>query len=217
MNVNSDLFPRMRANREELREGVVLLPGYCSTPELYPSLENVLELAPFRNMCTPGGRLMSVAITNCGTAGWVSDKKGYRYSGNDPLSQLPWPDMPAELFELAQNAAATAGYHNFEPDCCLVNRYSPEARLSAHQDKDELCFDHPIVSVSMGLSAIFKLYGTVRGGRALDIRLDDGDVLVFGGAARLSFHGVSQILAPGPDGPEFMRDQRINLTFRRAL
>ncbi len=163
---------------------------------------------------------MSVAITNCGSVGWLSDKNGYRYSEFDPLSQLAWPDMPPEFFELAKNAAAVAGYPDFEPDCCLVNCYSTEARLSAHQDKDELCFNHPIVSVSMGLSAIFKLYGTKRGGTALDIRLDDGDVLVFGGAARLAFHGVARVLARGPDGHqglEFLPEQRINLTFRRAL
>lgn len=217
MKVNSDLFPDTRAAREEVREGVILLPDYCSTPALYQSLKKVLDQSPFRYMRTPGGRKMSVAITNCGPVGWVSDYTGYRYTSFDPLSRQSWPAMPDTFFELACESATIAGYPGFEPDCCLVNCYSPDARLGAHQDKDELCFDHPIVSVSMGMSAIFNLYGTQRGGQAQKIRLDDGDVLVFGGVARLAFHGVSRIFVSGKNDPVTMSDQRINLTFRRAL
>lgn len=214
MNVNQDLFSSLRPQTEEIREGVVLLRAYCSTPDLLKALKQVLSAAPLRHMSTPGGRKMSVAITNCGSVGWVSDCSGYRYTTHDPLSKKAWPVMPELLFELAKNAAFQVGFTEFEPDCCLINRYQTNASMGAHQDRDEQSFAHPIVSVSLGASAIFKLYGNKRGGRALNIRLDDGDVLVFGGASRLAFHGVGKCLLPGPD---FMPDCRINLTFRRAL
>lgn len=204
----------MRPEKEQIREGVVLLRGYCSTPLLLKSIEPVLEAAPFRHMHTPGGRSMSVALTNCGTVGWVSDHSGYRYTACDPVSGKKWPSMPASLSDLAKGAAFKAGFCEFAPDCCLINCYEANASLGAHQDKDEQNFSHPIVSVSMGMSTVFFLYGNKRGGKALKIRLEDGDVLVFGGAARLAFHGVSKCIAPGPS---FLPTRRINLTFRRAL
>lgn len=210
----SDLFSFIRPDREEIREGVTLLPGFCDGREILGFVKDIVARAPFRHMKTPGGRRMSVAITNCGTVGWVSDHKGYRYSATDPMNNNPWPEMPEILRGLAQKAAEKGGFKGFQPDSCLINRYVPTASLSPHQDRDEHSFDWPIVSVSLGLSAVFQLYGNKRGGRAVNVRLDDGDVLVFGGPSRLSYHGVRRLLA---EGPEIMRDCRINLTFRRAL
>lgn len=213
-NRMTDLFAAIRPDKELIREGVTLLPGFCDSREILQTVRDIVAAAPFRHMKTPGGRRMSVAITNCGTVGWVSDHKGYRYSSVDPKSNAPWPTMPEMLLNMANKAAEKSGFKGFWPDSCLINRYDPTASLSPHQDKDEQCFDWPIVSVSLGLSAMFQLYGNKRGGHPLNIRLDDGDVLVFGGPSRLSYHGVRRVLA---EGPERMRDCRINLTFRRAL
>ncbi len=210
----TDLFAALRPESELIRDGVTLLPGFCDGAEILRTVQEVVGVAPFRHMVTPGGRRMSVAITNCGTVGWVSDSKGYRYSPVDTTSHIPWPAMPEILIDLAHRAAEKAGFNDFRPDSCLINRYDPTATLSPHQDKDEQNFDQPIVSVSLGLSAVFQMYGNKRGGSPINIRLDDGDVLVFGGPARLFFHGVRKLLA---EGPENMPDTRINLTFRRAL
>ena len=209
-----DLFDGMNPDKIAIRDGVVLLPGFCDSEQVLRAVLAVAAAAPFRHMTIPGGKSMSVAITNCGTVGWVSDAKGYRYAGRDPLSQHPWPAMPDCLIQLATDAAGKAGFPGFHPDSCLINRYDQNARMGPHQDKDEQCFDWPIVSVSLGLSALFQLYGDTRKGPALNIRLDDGDVLVFGGSARMAYHGVRKILAEGPD---HLLDQRLNLTFRRAL
>ena len=157
---------------------------------------------------------MSVAITNCGDVGWVSDRRGYRYTTVDPITDKVWPDMPANFIDIASRAADTSGFPNFIPDACLINRYDENSKLGSHQDKDEACFDSPIVSVSLGLSAIFQLYGATRGGTPTNILLEDGDVLVFGGPARLAFHGVRKII-PSESAP--LLSQRINLTFRKAL
>ena len=210
----SDLFASLRPKREEIREGVTLLPGFCDGREILGIVKDIVAVAPFRHMKTPGGRRMSVAITNCGDVGWVSDHKGYRYSATDPESHMPWPAMPEVLLSLAQKAAEKSGFMGYQPDSCLINRYIPTATLSPHQDKDEQCFDWPIVSVSLGLSAVFQLYGNKRGGSPVNIRLDDGDVLVFGGPSRLSYHGVRKLRTEGPD---HLNDYRINMTFRRAL
>jgi DNA oxidative demethylase len=164
-------------------------------------------------LVTPGGRTMSVGMTNCGELGWVSDLAGYRYSATDPLSGRPWPPMPECFMDVAVRAAAEAGFENFQPDACLVNSYAPGARLSLHQDKDESDLNAPIVSVSLGLPAIF-LFGTERrGDRPQRLRLLHGDVAVWGGPSRLAYHGV----APLADGehPRLGR-RRINLTFRCA-
>ena len=210
----TDMFSAIRSDREEIREGVLLLPGFCSSREILPVIRGIVEIAPFRHMLTPGGRPMSVAMTNCGSVGWISDRDGYRYSATDPESHRDWPAMPEIMFDMAQKAAEESGFEGFEPDSCLINRYDPKASLGAHQDKDEACFDWPIVSVSLGLSASFQLYGDTRGGPATNMRLDDGDILVFGGPARLAYHGVRKLLT---EGPAHMNDHRINLTFRRAL
>jgi len=157
---------------------------------------------------------MSVAMTNCGAAGWVSDRTGYRYRRIDPETGRPWPAMPAVFAELAARAAEVAGFPAFAPDVCLANRYAPGARLSLHQDRDEQDFGAPIVSVSLGLPAVFLWGGLSRSDRPRRVRLAHGDVVVWGGPARLTFHGIDTLR----DGEhELTGAVRYNLTFRRAL
>lgn len=181
--------------------------------ELLPALRAIVKQAPFRHLITPGGHRMSVAMTNCGSVGWVSDDTGYRYDAIDPVSKLPWPAMPPVLRRLAAAAAADAGFNGFGPEACLINRYLPGAKLSLHQDKDELDFAAPIVSVSLGLPAIFLFGGPKRADKPNRYRLEHGDVVVWGGPSRLFFHGV----APLADGEHaVMGRQRINLTFRKT-
>lgn len=184
-----------------------------STPAILTALETVLAAAPARSMTVPGGHRMSVAMSNCGALGWVSDRRGYRYAPCDPASGKPWPAMPEPLPELAAAAAAAAGFPDFHPDCCLINRYEPGARMGLHQDRDEEIFAAPIVSVSLGLRARFLWGGLRRAEKPRRVILEHGDVLVFGGASRLVFHGVEP-LAEG-EHPATGR-LRINLTFRRA-
>jgi len=164
-------------------------------------------------MVTPGGFEMSVAMTSCGAAGWVTDRHGYRYDRRDPASGSPWPPIPEIFRDLAGAAAAEAGFPGFRPDACLINRYEPGARMSLHQDRDEQDFENPIVSVSLGLPAIFLFGGLKRSDKPNRYRLEHGDVVVWGGRARLFFHGVAP-LADGEHG--LLGRQRINLTFRRA-
>lgn len=216
--LTADLFesvPDVRPSREAMAEGAVLLRGFARPVEadLIADLGRIIEQAPFRHMVTPGGHQMSVAMTNCGNAGWVTDRAGYRYDGADPESGKAWPAMPASFRALAAQAAAEAGFDHFSPDACLINRYQPGARMSLHQDKDEQDFAAPIVSVSLGLPAIFLFGGPKRSDRPRRFRLEHGDVVVWGGPARLNFHGV----APLGDGEHpVMGRQRINLTFRKA-
>ena len=203
-----------------------LLRGLATprTPALLLALKALLERAPFRHMVTPGGKTMSVAMSNCGDLGWTSDRRGYRYSAIDPLSGLPWPAMPLVLRQLARDAAAAAGFDGFQPDACLVNRYLPGTRLSLHQDRDEHDFGQPIVSVSLGLPAVFLFGGATRDERPARVLLEHGDVVVWGGEDRLRFHGVmplkdsgdSLLDPPGTSSHELMRGRRINLTFRKA-
>ena len=216
--MTADLFaslPDVQPSREEIAEGAVLLRGFA-TPfedELIAALRDIAEQAPFRHMSTPGGHQMSVAMTNCGDAGWVTDRAGYRYDGADPQSGKPWPAMPSSFQKLAADAAAEAGFAGFAPDACLINRYEPGARMSLHQDRDEHDFAAPIVSVSLGLPAIFLFGGLQRSDKTGRYRLQNGDIVVWGGPARLAFHGV----APLADGEHvLMGRQRINLTFRKA-
>lgn len=211
-----DLFPAAAApGREPLGEQACVLRGFALPylPDVLPALRDVLDKAPFRQMTTPGGRTMSVAMSNCGALGWTSDRRGYRYTTHDPDSGRPWPAMPAAFLRLAREAAVAAGFAGFAPDACLVNRYLPGTRLSLHQDRDERDFDAPIVSVSLGLPAVFQFGGAARGDRAARVPLAHGDVVAWGGVDRLRFHGVLAL----KDGvhPEFGA-QRINLTFRRA-
>ena len=198
-----------------MAEGAVLLRGFAGAfeDELMADLHGVVTQAPFRHMVTPGGHRMSVAMTNCGSAGWVTDTSGYRYDANDPEAAKPWPAMPASFCRLAEHAAAQGGFEGFAPDACLINRYAPGAKMSLHQDKDERDFGAPIVSVSMGLPATFLFGGLKRSDKPQRFRLEHGDVVVWGGPARLKYHGV----APLADGEHAVFDrQRINLTFRKA-
>jgi alkylated DNA repair protein (DNA oxidative demethylase) len=216
--LTADLFasvPDVRASQQEMAEGAVLLRGFVGTgeTELIAELRKIVADAPFRRMVTPGGHRMSVAMTNCGNAGWVTDESGYRYSADDPETGQPWPAMPPLLRDLAERASNRAGFAGFAPDVCLINRYVPGARMSLHQDKDELDFSAPIVSVSLGLPAIFLFGGQKRSDKPKRFRLGHGDVAVWGGPARLFFHGV----APLADGEHpLMGRQRINLTFRKV-
>jgi alkylated DNA repair protein (DNA oxidative demethylase) len=216
--LTADLFagaPETRAAREAIADGAVLLRGLVSPIEgdLLADLRAVVAQAPFRQMFTPGGHQMSVAMTNCGDLGWVTDRTGYRYDGNDPETGRPWPGMPASFRDLAGRASAAAGFEAFSPDACLVNRYQPGARMSLHQDKDEKDFGAPIVSVSLGLPATFLFGGLKRSDKPRRFRLEHGDIVVWGGPARLVYHGV----APLADGEHaVLGRQRINLTFRKA-
>ena len=200
---------------ERLGEGAVLLRGFvgADAERVLSDINAITELAPFRHMVTPNGAEMSVAMTNCGELGWVSDRKGYRYIEIDPLSGQHWPPMPSSLLQLAVRAAGAGDFPAFTPDACLINRYEAGARLSLHQDRDELDFTAPIVSASLGLPAVFLWGGLQRTERPRRIRLESGDVVVWGGPARLVFHGIAP-LAKGSHpltGPF-----RINLTFRKA-
>jgi alkylated DNA repair protein (DNA oxidative demethylase) len=207
-------FPDARASTEEMAEGAVLLRGFVgeAETELIAVLRAIVAVAPFRQMFTPGGHQMSVAMTNCGSAGWVTDRTGYRYSPDDPETGKPWPAMPPLLCDLAGRAAERGGFCGFSPDVCLINRYVPGARMSLHQDKDELDFAAPIVSVSLGLPAIFLFGGLKRGDKSRRFRLEHGDIAVWGGPSRLFFHGVAPLAAG--DHP-VMGPQRLNLTFRK--
>ena len=200
---------------EHLAPGAMVLRQFAAPEEaaLLAGIEGVTVHAPFRHMITPGGFRMSVGMTNCGPLGWVTDKTGYRYDAVDPVSGLPWPPMPDVFRRLATGAAANAGFNEYVPDACLVNRYEPGTRLSLHQDRNERDFGAPIVSVSLGLPAVFLFGGARRQDRPLRVRLESGDVVVWGGPARLTFHGV----APLAEGEHPLTGRhRINLTFRRA-
>lgn len=204
-----------RTWREELCPGALVLRGFAleNLAHILAALSAITAQAPFRHMLTPGGFQMSVAMTNCGACGWVSDRAGYRYAGLDSETGQPWPRMPEVFLALAQGAAASAGFQDFAPDACLINRYRPGARLSLHQDKNERDFDQPIVSVSLGLPAVFLFGGVRREGKPVRVPLAHGDVAVWGGPARLRYHGVM----PLKEGCHpLLGEQRINLTFRKA-
>ena len=200
---------------ETLSPGAVVLRGFASAcaGALKDDVARVGAAAPFRHLVTPGGFRMSVAMTNCGELGWVSDRHGYRYDPVDPDSGRPWPALPATFLSLARDAAARAGYPGFAPDACLVNRYAPGARLSMHQDRDEKDLRAPIVSVSLGLPAVFLWGGDERADKARRIALNHGDVVVWGGPSRLRFHGV---LALKDGDHPFAGGHRINITFRKV-
>ncbi|MNZ33780.1 Alpha-ketoglutarate-dependent dioxygenase AlkB [compost metagenome] len=213
-----DLFgeaPAELPREERLGAQALLLRGFALpfVDELLPALAAVETAAPFRHMVTPGGQSMSVALTNCGALGWISDRGGYRYSPLDPLSGQPWPAMPKAFQRLAREAAAAAGFADFSPDACLVNRYLPGTRMSLHQDRDERSFEHPIVSVSLGIPAVFLFGGHTRRETAQRVPLAHGDVVVWGGEDRLRFHGILPIReAVHP----LLGAQRINFTLRKA-
>jgi alkylated DNA repair protein (DNA oxidative demethylase) len=198
-----------------LAPGAVLLRGFATAESaaLAADLRRVLARAPFRHMVTPGGLSMSVAMTNCGSYGWVSERTGYRYDAIDPESGKPWPPMPESFLKLAGEAAAAGGFAGFAPDACLINRYQAGAKLSLHQDKDEHDFGQPIVSVSLGVPATFLFGGAKRADKTRRVPVRHGDVLVWGGPARLNYHGVLPIRAAHHP---FAGAHRINLTLRKA-
>jgi alkylated DNA repair protein (DNA oxidative demethylase) len=216
--ITQDLFNQQRQpSREALGDGAWLLRSFLLPEEdaqLLDAVNAIAVQAPFRHLVTPGGHTMSVAMTNCGLLGWTSDSDGYRYSRNDPGSRQPWPAMPDAFLALAGRAAAAAGYAHFRPDACLVNRYLPGTRLTLHQDRNERDLAAPIVSVSLGVAATFLFGGQARSGRVQRFRLEHGDVAVWGGVSRLTFHGIAPLkeaLHP------LTGQQRINLTFRKVL
>ena len=209
-----DLFDR--ETTQTLQTGAVLLRGRALPVDeaLLAAISHIAAQAPFRRMTTPGGFQMSVAMTNCGGVGWVTDRTGYRYDARDPESGAPWPAMPDAFLELAHGAAGEAGFAGFVPDACLINCYEPGTRLSLHQDKDELDYSAPIVSVSLGLPATFQFGGLKRTDRPLKVPLQHGDVVAWGGPARLVYHGV--LALKEGEHPALGR-RRFNLTFRKAL
>jgi len=209
--VAADVAPRL----ELLGPGAAVLRDFASPDvvALLAGVEQVTAQAPFRHMVTPGGFRMSVAMTNCGALGWVTDRSGYRYDPMDPESGKPWPPMPATFLRLAAGAAAHAGFNGFVPDACLINRYESGTRLSLHQDKNEQDLGAPVVSVSLGIPAVFLFGGLNRADKAIRVPLSHGDVVVWGGPARLRYHGV----LPLQEGHHpLVGDLRINLTFRKA-
>jgi alkylated DNA repair protein (DNA oxidative demethylase) len=213
--VNSDLFADFSPDREAIGERAWVLRGFAlsDAPALLAGVDEVERAAPFRNMVTPGGFKMSVALTNCGPLGWTTDRRGYRYTSIDPESGRPWPRMPQTFAALARVAAGAVGFEEFVPDACLMNRYLPGSKMSLHQDKDERDFTAPIVSVSLGMSAVFLFGGHERAQRPTRIPLHHGDVVVWGGEDRLRYHGVLRL--EGETHP-LLGAQRINLTFRKA-
>jgi alkylated DNA repair protein (DNA oxidative demethylase) len=216
--MNLDLFdaaPDVVSRQERLGPGAVVLRECAMANEsvLLADLEDVIAQAPLRHMVTPGGHRMSVAMTNCGALGWVSDRSGYRYDVLDPASGKRWPRMPASFHRLARDAAAQAGFAGFAPDACLINRYAPGARLTLHQDRNERDFDQPIVSVSLGIPAVFLFGGLRRADRTTRVPLRHGDVVVWGGPDRMRYHGVLPLKA---GHHPLVGDFRINLTFRKA-
>ena len=202
-------------HREPLGPQACVLRGHAlrDVPRLLPALQDIQRAAPAKQLVTPGGRIMSIAMSNCGTLGWTSSREGYRYTARDPATGEPWPPMPDVFLELARSAAAEAGHPDFAPDACLVNRYAPGMRLSLHQDRDEHDLGHPIVSVSLGIPAVFLFGGFKREDATQKVPLFHGDVVVWGGVDRLRFHGVQPVKEA--EHPALGR-LRINLTFRRA-
>ncbi|MFT3736489.1 MAG: DNA oxidative demethylase AlkB [Rhodocyclaceae bacterium] len=215
--MTADLFATLPPQRhdEVIAPGAMLLHAFAfaQADALLSALLAVTQSAPLRHMQTPGGYSMSVAMSNCGAAGWITDEQGYRYATHDPLSAKPWPAMPALFQQLAYDAAQAAGFTDFAPDACLINRYEPGAHMSLHQDRNERDMAAPIVSVSLGVPATFLFGGLTRSERPARHRLQHGDVVVWGGPSRLAFHGVAPVAHQHhPATGEY----RYNLTFRKA-
>lgn len=210
-----DLFADTPPWQEPLAPGAVILRRFArdTAQQLVQDIATVAGLSPFRQMVTPGGYTMSVAMTNCGRLGWTTDRRGYLYASIDPLTANPWPPFPPSFRQLCQQAATAAGYADFQPDACLINRYAPGAKLSLHQDKDEADLRAPIVSVSLGLPAVFQFGGLKRSDPLQRVLLEHGDVVVWGGESRLFYHGILPLKA----GRHALTGEcRYNLTFRQA-
>lgn len=218
MHTNLPLFdspPPATGTREELAPGAWVLRGFALqvADELLAEIARIVMASPFRHLVTPGGREMSVAMTNCGTVGWFSDPHGYRYTTLDPATGMSWPALPKPFLKLASDAARAAGFEDYVPDVCLVNRYEVGTRLTLHQDHDERDRHAPIVSVSLGLPATFLFGGLVRKEPQRRVPLTHGDVVVWGGPSRMHYHGV----LPIKDGEHPLAGaRRYNLTFRIA-
>jgi alkylated DNA repair protein (DNA oxidative demethylase) len=214
----NDLFAEVTPPDEiqKLAEGAILLRRFAvnAAEPIVQTVWRIAEVSPFRHLITPGGYRMSVAMTNCGRAGWTTDRHGYRYVTIDPETGAAWPPMPPDFHRLAETAAKRAGFAGFKPDSCLINRYEPGTKLSLHQDRNEKSYESPIVSVSLGLSAKFLFGGLTRNERPQRLWLESGDVVVWGGPSRLAFHGVDTLA----NGDHPLTDPyRLNLTFRKAL
>ncbi|MHC8306139.1 DNA oxidative demethylase AlkB [Pseudomonas sp. PB3P13] len=211
----TDAEPEQPPRHEKIGEQSCVLRGFALPwlERLLPALETVLTSAPLRQMITPGGFTMSAAMSSCGTWGWTTDRRGYRYTREDPQTGRSWPAMPEAFMQLAQAAAREAGFADFLPDACLINRYVPGAKMSLHQDKDETSYAAPIVSVSLGLPAMFLFGGFERSDKTRRVPLLHGDIVVWGGVDRLRFHGVLPIKQG--HHPR-LGEQRINFTFRTA-
>ena len=203
------------ARIEKISEQAFVLRGFALpwVDTLLTALEQVLTQAPFRQMQTPGGYIMSARLSSCGDLGWTTDLAGYRYSALDPLTGARWPAMPDPFLKLAEAAAHAAGFDHFAPDACLINTYAPGAKMSLHQDKNERTYNAPIVSISHGLPAIFLFGGFERNDPTQRISLFHGDIVVWGGVDRLRFHGVLPIK---PGHHSLLGEQRINITLRKA-
>ena len=203
------------ARVERISDQAFALRGFAlpKAKELLAALDSVLLLAPLRQMQTPGGYTMSARLSSCGALGWTTDRDGYHYSPLDPLSARPWPAMPGVFLALAAAAASSAGFSGFVPDSCLINAYAPGAKMSLHQDKNERCHTAPIVSISLGLPAIFQFGGFERSDPTQRIALFHGDIMVWGGVDRLRYHGVMPIK---PGHHSLLGEQRINITLRQA-
>ncbi|MGA8656064.1 MAG: DNA oxidative demethylase AlkB [Chthoniobacterales bacterium] len=214
----NDLFAEVTPTDEveKLADGAILLRRFAahSAESVLQTVSQIAKVSPFRHMITPGGHRMSVAMTNCGRAGWITDRHGYRYATIDPETDAAWPPIPLAFYQLAETAAERGGFAGFKPDSCLINRYEPGTKLSLHQDRNEKSYESPIVSVSLGLPAKFLFGGLTRNERPRRVRLESGDVLVWGGPSRLAFHGVYTL----EDGDHPLTGRcRLNLTFRKAL
>ena len=214
----NDLFAEVTPTDEveKLADGAILLRRFAahSAESVLQTVSQIAKVSPFRHMITPGGHRMSVAMTNCGRAGWITDRHGYRYATIDPETDAAWPPIPLAFYQLAETAAERGGFAGFKPDSCLINRYEPGTKLSLHQDRNEKTYESPIVSVSLGLPAKFLFGGLTRNERPRRVRLESGDVLVWGGPSRLAFHGVYTL----EDGDHPLTGRcRLNLTFRKAL
>ncbi|RYY77975.1 MAG: DNA oxidative demethylase AlkB [Moraxellaceae bacterium] len=213
--MNLDLFDTLPAGLEKIGEQSVVLRQFASPmqDELMAAIDQISRQAPFRHMLTPGGYTMSAAMTSCGSLGWITDRKGYRYQSVDPLTGKRWPDMPHVFQALAQQAASMAGFEHFQPDSCLINVYGVGAKMSLHQDKNEKDMTQPVVSVSLGITATFLFGGLQRKDNTQKIVLQHGDVVVWGGVDRLRYHGI---LSLKPASHLLLGERRINVTFRQA-
>ncbi|MGX5173004.1 DNA oxidative demethylase AlkB [Aliikangiella sp. IMCC44653] len=209
----SDLFQSARPEIEEIYPQTFVLSKFADSEQLLALIPPIIAQSKFRQMQTPMGHLTNIPVSNCGEWGWISDINGYRYSKTDPLSQRAWPAMPKAFSEIANRAAKRAGFADFVPDACLINHYQVGSKLGSHQDKNESDFNWPIVSVSLGLQAVFQIYGQERAGVQKSYLLLDGDVMVWGGKSRLIYHGIKTLKAD-PLNPQLT--SRINLTFRKA-